>query len=144
MIFLQCMVWSGLSGNIGHIDCIILVITSIYGIQDSRISRLHLSLFTVYKRVLHIIKLARYYIDMRIIFWIIVKRDRFFSLELFHLFTCYKVKRSLSRVPFPGQKPNLPCPCFPGFNFQSTWSHEYCSPRVELWFIVVFRRNSRN
>ena len=42
------------------------------------------------------------------------------SLELFHLFTCYKVKCSLSRVPFPGQKPNLPCPCFPGFNFQST------------------------
>ena len=72
------MVWSGLSGNIGHIDCIILVITSKYGIQGSRISRLHLSLFTVYKRVLYIIKLARYYIDMRIIFWIIIKRDRFF------------------------------------------------------------------
>ena len=59
-------------------------------------------------------------------------------LELFHLFTYYKVKRSLSRVPFPGQKPNLPCPCFPGFNFQSTWSHEYCSPRVEMWFTVAW------
>ncbi len=62
------MVWSGLSGNICHIDCIISIVTSIYGIQGSRISRLHLSLFTVYKRVLHIIQLARYYIDMQIIF----------------------------------------------------------------------------
>jgi hypothetical protein len=97
MIFLQCMVWSGLSGNIGHIDCIILVITSKYGIQDSRISRLHLSLFTVYKRVLYIIKLARYYIDMRIIFWIIVKRDRFFYLKPYIHISIYllcKMRRS--------------------------------------------------
>ena len=70
------------------------------------------------------------------------------TLDLFPLFTCYKVKRRLSRDPFPGYTVNMdcyrpmwhikPCPCFPGFNFQSTWSHEYCSPRVEVWFTVAW------
>jgi hypothetical protein len=65
-------------------------------------------------------------------------------LDLFPLFTCYKVKRRLSRDPFPGYTVNMdgyrpmwhikPCPCFPGFNFQSTWSHEYHSP----WWNMVY------
>ena len=96
------MLWSGLSGNIGHIDCIILVITSKYGIQDSRISRLHLSLFTVYKRVLYIIKLARYYIDMRIIFWIIIKRDRFFSLKPYIHISIYLLCKMRQSRPVGG------------------------------------------
>ena len=66
------------------------------------------------------------------------------TLDLFPLFTCYKVKRRLSRDPFPGYTVNMdcyrpmwhikPCPCFPGFNFQSTWSHEYHSP----WWNMVY------
>ena len=80
------MIFFAVYGIVWIINCIILIATSIYGIQGSRISQLHLSLFTVYGRVLHIIKVTRYYIDMQIIFWIIVKRDRFFICIYLYIF----------------------------------------------------------
>jgi hypothetical protein len=65
MIFFFYSVWYSLDYLVIFV---ILIATSKCGIQGSRISRPHLSLFTVYKRVLHIIKVTRYYIDMQIIF----------------------------------------------------------------------------
>ena len=70
MMFFFYSVWYSLDYLVIFV---ILIATSKCGIQGSRISRPHLSLFTVYKRVLHIIKVTRYYIDMQIIVGICIK-----------------------------------------------------------------------
>jgi len=42
-------------------------------------------------------------------------------------------KRNLSWIPLQGSDTLL---CFPGFNFQSTWSHRHCSYPM-LWVVTV-------